>query len=290
MGTMKLYYAFLFSLALHLLLYFSAKEIASHIETLTKPEVEVVLVDGKDFKVVRQTEGPEPDSDEDTPSHLLSERHQRFKQQQRAEQIGKTVNRAQNAPSGEEQKKQDEMIQKLQAISDLSEQIIQQIQNERNNRPAEEELNPNLFKPGSLPSTVNDPFTNVPIGSFTALNTNRYLYYSYFARIEDQIRNRWVRRIRDVIDSRPSISADKRSRDVWTTEIEVVLDKEGHFVRADVHRSSGLDRFDYAAMDAFREGAPILNPPPGLIEEDGFIRLKYAFNVFWRPSDLYRRQ
>ena len=282
---MKLYAAVIFSLIAHFMLFLAVKKIAPRIETLRQPVVEVVIIDDPNSRVVMQPESPPSDTTENTPTPLLSEENQRFKQQQRAALIDKTVNRS-TAPKIEILKEQ--LLERLKAVNELSEQVIKQIEAEKKTIP-QAEINPNLFKPNSLPSTVNDPLTNIPIGSFTALNTNRYLYYSYFARIEEQIRNRWVAHIRNVIDRSPFIPIDKRSRDIWTTEVEILLDKDGYFVRADVHHTSGLDRLDYAAMDAFREGAPILNPPQGLVSEDGYIHLRYAFNVFWKPQ-TYREQ
>lgn len=282
---MKLYYASLISLFFHFIFFLTFSEISSHIEKLKEPEIEVVLVDSKKARIVRNPVTPEPDSKQPSKTDLLSEKNQQFKKQVRAANIGQTVNRS-NQKSQEQVQKEFE--ERLEAVSQISKQVIKKLKKENLQSPSPVDQNPNLFEPSPVPSTVNDPLTNTPLGSFTALNTNRYLYYSYFKRIEDQIRHRWVSKIKSIIDRRPFIKASDQSKEVWPTEIEVLLDKKGHFVRADVHRGSGLSSFDYASIDAFREGAPILNPPQGLIDPDGYIRIRYAFHVYWRPNSYQR--
>ena len=39
----------------------------------------------------------------------------------------------------------------------------------------------------------------ITVGSFTALNTDRYLYYSFYARIEELIRFRWESAVRQAM-------------------------------------------------------------------------------------------
>lgn len=40
---------------------------------------------------------------------------------------------------------------------------------------------------------------DIQIGDFTALNTDRFVYYTFYARIEEQIRHRWVRYVKAAI-------------------------------------------------------------------------------------------
>ena len=40
---------------------------------------------------------------------------------------------------------------------------------------------------------------DVRIGNFTALNTDRFVYYTFYARVEEQIRHRWVRYVKAAI-------------------------------------------------------------------------------------------
>jgi TonB family protein len=282
---MRLYYAIVFSIIAHLLFYQGMSKYASHIETVGTEKVEVILLeDGKDLLVVRNPETPKPDLEAPSDTNLLSEKNQVFKRQQRAAIIDKTVNRS--AKKQAEQTLQKQFEDKMKDMSELDKALVARVrraQDVDNFQSPTGALNPN-FQQAPMPSTINDPLTNIPIGSFTALNTNRYLFYSFYSRIEDQIRFHWVEKVRESIQRRPRIPPGERSREVWVTELEIVLDRKGHFVKADVARSSGIDAFDYAAIDAFREGAPIPNPPEDLIEVDGLIHIQYAFNVHWKTN------
>ena len=280
---MKLYYSVILSLTVHFFSYITADKIASHFKTLSEPEIEVVLVDPEKAKVVLNPVTPKPDSEEPSNTPLLSEKNQRFKKQTRAQNIGRTQNTSSQLQdilkkSLEETKKTAEQIAKNLKVPQKEKQI-----------PSQNQQNPNIFPSSPLPSTVNDPLTNIPIGSFTAMNTNRYLFYSFYQRVDRQIRHRWESKLLAAMNSRPPVKMVDRDRGIWSTELEIILDKKGYFLRADVHRSSGITLFDLAAIDVFKEGAPILNPPKGLAAKDGKIYLQYNFNVYWNPSEHYRR-
>ena len=121
---------------------------------------------------------------------------------------------------------------------------------------------------------------DVQIGDFTALNTDRFIYYTYYARIEEQIRHRWVRYVKAAIFGGGDIPDGARE---FTTNLEIVLDREGTFVRAILHDGSGSKDIDAAPTLAFREARKIPHPPREMVKEDGTIRLHYAFHVDQLP-------
>lgn len=117
---------------------------------------------------------------------------------------------------------------------------------------------------------------DVQIGDFTALNTDRFIFYTYYARIEEQIRHRWVRYVRAAIfggGDLPEGASD------LMTNLEIVLDREGEFVRAIIHEGSGSKDVDAAPILAFREARRIPHPPREMVKDDGTIRLFYSFHV-----------
>ena len=121
---------------------------------------------------------------------------------------------------------------------------------------------------------------DVQIGDFTALNTDRFIYYTYYARIEEQIRHRWVRYVKAAIFGGGDIPDGARE---FTTNLEIVLDRDGTFVRAILHDGSGSKDIDAAPMLAFREAHKIPHPPREMVKADGTIRLYYAFHVDQLP-------
>ncbi|MDZ4662166.1 MAG: energy transducer TonB [Pseudomonadota bacterium] len=127
------------------------------------------------------------------------------------------------------------------------------------------------------------------LGDFTVLNTDANLYYTFFARVKNQIRFRWISQIENIIGNVQGLRIRNRNQEEWNTQIEVILDAQGNFLNGSVMRESGLPAFDKAAILAFKQGSPFPNPPTEMIEQDGKIYLDYAFQVRWNPSyPLYR--
>ncbi|MBL7689101.1 MAG: TonB C-terminal domain-containing protein [Bdellovibrionaceae bacterium] len=121
---------------------------------------------------------------------------------------------------------------------------------------------------------------DIEIGNFTALNTDRFRYYSFYSRIEEQIRHRWVKYVKATLYS-GRFPPSARS---FTTKIEIVLDRQGDFVRAIIHNESGSQSIDAAPVLAFREAKRIPHPPREMVKEDGTVRLFYAFHVDQIPG------
>ncbi len=152
----------------------------------------------------------------------------------------------------------------------------------------ESKLNPLLQSSGALRSIVTGQSTRgeyipgLAQGSFTALNTDQFTYYTFFARMNEQIKPRWVSRLRDFALEQNQIEMQKLAQYPRTTQVEFILDKTGKLLDVVVHLTSGFRRLDFAGTDAFTEAAPINNPPQGLVGPDGKIHLHYNFTVHWR--------
>ena len=70
----------------------------------------------------------------------------------------------------------------------------------------------------------------------------------------------------------------------FLTNLEIVLNRRGEFIRAIIHQDSGSKDLDSAPILAFREARMIPNPPREMIKEDGTIRLLYTFHVDQVPQ------
>ena len=148
-------------------------------------------------------------------------------------------------------------------------------------------LNPLLQNNGALKSVVTGQSTRgefipgLKQGSFTALNTDQFTYYTFFARMNEQIKPRWVSRLRDFGFMQSQQDLQKLAQYPRTTQVEFVLDRTGKLLQTIVHLTSSYRSLDIAATDAFKDSAPINNPPEGLVGEDGKIHLFYNFTVHW---------
>jgi len=135
-------------------------------------------------------------------------------------------------------------------------------------------------------SSIGEYIPNVREGNFTALNTDQFTFYTFFSRVNEALRFRWVTRVRNFADHLPPMKQQELAQYGRTTLVTIILDKKGTIIRSFVARSSGSEGLDQAALFAFREAAPFLNPPAEMREPDGTIRLDYSFHVEFRPSAL----
>ena len=111
----------------------------------------------------------------------------------------------------------------------------------------------------------------------TLMSTREFLYYSYYQRIREKIRQKWEplikQKVKKVFASGRTI-ASARDR---VTQIVITLNKEGSLLRVQVIGESGIHDLDEAAVEAFKQAEPFPNPPRGIIESDGTIKIRWDF-------------
>lgn len=282
---MRLILTLILSLKIHFLLIWLSARIPSPDAFNQQAQIEIELLKpstNKPGQVVRQTEVPKHlvrKTLEDKVA-LLSERSQRVAEQTRAALSGQTANRSQNSnkraielPRPQQNKKD------FDPFAEMSRSNLPRGQDAR--MPSFDQLNPGI-------STVGEALPNeISIGQFTALNTDRYLFYSFFARIEDLIRYRWEASVRLALQNsrRSQFGVGQKA---WVTQLEIELSPEGHFKAANILKPSGIRSFDQAAASSFAQAKFFPNPPKEMVEDDGVIRLKYAFEVQVDPRLVAR--
>ncbi len=137
----------------------------------------------------------------------------------------------------------------------------------------------NAYQLNSGRSTVGEMLPNdIRFGQMTALNTDRFTYYSFYSRAEELIRPHWETQVRSVLYTYERTSA-VTGDELWLTRLEIILDKEGRFLKGVVDQRSGLDGLDLSPILAFRAAGQIPHPPPELVAADGRIHLNYEFTV-----------
>lgn len=133
-------------------------------------------------------------------------------------------------------------------------------------------------------STISEHIPNIETGSITALNADRLSYYTFFERINGQLRNHWVDHIREIAEGLSAPALSRMAMYPRITEVEIVLDIKGYLFEVNILKSSGSELIDRAAIMAFHESTPYLNPPQDLVsKEDNMIRLYYGFRVEFTP-------
>ena len=125
---------------------------------------------------------------------------------------------------------------------------------------------------------------DIQLSETTNLNTDSNIYYSFYDRIDQLVRIRWIERV-DYYWNRISLAfkKDKLSNKIWSTTFEIKLKANGEFHSASILRSSGYGPFDESAVYAFKSAGFFPNVPRAKVEPDGFVRLKYRFSIHIGP-------
>lgn len=125
-------------------------------------------------------------------------------------------------------------------------------------------------------------------GSLTLLNSDYSVFASFYDRINPSIRYDWLKGVSSYLSDPVIPELLKMNKDQWVARVEVFLDNKGNFIKSVLVNSSGSKQLDLAATNAFREAAPFLNPPEGMVGEDGKIHLRYVFVVALNPRYFAR--
>lgn len=146
-------------------------------------------------------------------------------------------------------------------------------------------MNPSATNESGL-STISESIEQVKVGSMTALNTDQYLFYSFFNRVNELVYYPWSNMVRSAQDRVAQRLYNKTVHTRWLTQIEIWIKPNGEFHSAHIMKESGIPEFDRAAASAFKQAGFFPNPPPEMIEEDGLIHLKYGLTVYFDPKVL----
>lgn len=131
---------------------------------------------------------------------------------------------------------------------------------------------------GAETSQTNDYIKDVEVGLETVLNTREFKYYSYYNRIRKQLSQHWEGRVREKLSKlfkegrAPAATNQDR-----ITKLMIVLNEKGTLVRVQVLSDSGIRDLDDAAIEAFRAAAPFPNPPKGIVDGDGTVKIRWDF-------------
>ena len=132
-------------------------------------------------------------------------------------------------------------------------------------------------------SSISDHVPGIERGHFTALDTDQFLYYSFFERVKDALRFRWISRVRQFSQQAPASLINQLAQAPSPTHVRVILNKKGELLRTKIFKSSGSNELDDAAVQAFVAAAPLKNPPLELLDQKNEIKLDFGFMVRWRP-------
>ncbi len=289
---MRVLLGILLSLLIHLFLVWSAKFAPQIITRLYEKPIEVELIDTKDSQnetknkqIVTEATPPKEDLSEDYEDlqAYLSATRQRVKKQYQAAQTGATQNRSASPAEKEDQApREPSSSQPKSSVDPRRSGTLDAFTPKYRTMPT---MPPNTSRMAKGLSTVGEALAkNIEIGSFTALNTDQYLYYSFFSRINEMIRFRWENNVHQAIDQTPPDRLVYNPSGLWTTHLEILLQRNGDVHSTRLMKSSGFRGFDQSAIQAFLEARSFPNPPSELVESDGLIHVQYSFQVRYEPK------
>lgn len=128
-------------------------------------------------------------------------------------------------------------------------------------------------------STSTDKLENVDQSLMTQLNTREYKYYGYYTRIRTQLNQWWQPKVQEKVSKLLSKGRTIAATANKNTKVIIVLNDAGNLMKVQVLGASGVRELDDAAVEAFRQAAPFPNPPKGLVDADGTIKIRWDFIV-----------
>ncbi len=114
-------------------------------------------------------------------------------------------------------------------------------------------------------------------GLQTLLNTREFAFYTYYQRIRNKIQFLWEPAIEQKVRHLFRQGRRIASTQNHITKVMIVLNHQGQLEKVQVLEKSSWRDLDSAAVEAFRAAEPFPNPPKGIVEKDGKIRIRWDF-------------
>jgi len=255
-----------------------------------KNQIEIVILDQSPKNKMRIVEQSETPLNDEIPeeTNLLSAHNQRVVKETRASRTGAFLN---SAGKGNNSKPADEVVQKTAKTQKTTQGTLPTLSDLRPtfNPNVSREINPTQGADGQA-SQTDDYLKDKDPSLETLLNTREFVYFTYYQRIRNQIRQYWEPSIRVKVKKIFAQGRTIASEKDHITRVIIILDKRGNLQRVQVVGESGVKDLDDAAVEAFRAAEPFPNPPKGIVEKDGTIKINWDFILEASIDDLMDTQ
>jgi TonB family protein len=124
---------------------------------------------------------------------------------------------------------------------------------------------------------------DLEIGDVVALNADQNLFFTFYNRMAQKIVYPWALNVVAGFEKMKSQGQLGSTRKAWITTIEVILDKNGTVISTQPLQLAGDWDIDNAPLKAFKQAKNFPNPPAEMVEEDGYIHIRYRFLVYYNP-------
>ncbi len=236
--------------------------------------------------VIRSSQLPDNQVSQTEKDHLrfFSEKTQHVKEQLRAQRSGLTKNRSQK--SADSQPKQEKSSSEISASKELDMKGFEKFLPKKIAIPTARQA---MHTQERGFSTISEDLpSEIQVGEITSVDTDHYLFYSYFSRAQELLWNEWAPMVQSVLNRPPpSIRANSQNR--FTTILEAWFLPGGQVHSIHLLKPSGIPELDYVASSSFKRVGIIPNPPREKIDPDGLIRFKWSLTVEYDPKVLVRQ-
>lgn len=139
-----------------------------------------------------------------------------------------------------------------------------------------------LRSPAGENGSVDVVLSDVAQGSETLLNTDEYVFSSFFNRLKNEVEPRWSPLARQIMKQQWRSLPEG----IYVTELSFGTDDSGKITFVEVARSSGYAEFDKAASDSLWDLGRVMNLPRELLDRDSRYRTKLTFVVDFKKSGM----
>lgn len=240
-------------------------------------------------QIVDQTEQAIND-DIDPETRFLSKNNQKVIQQSVAQKRGEFINSDGSGNTEGSGAKEKSLLQRFSPQMNLQKAMQEQREQdmafdeqatekarEKAQQQKSEQKDLRKGTGGSQASQTLDYIKELEPGLETLLSTKEFVYYSFYARVRGQLQQHWSTMVRERLSNMYKQGRSIASSDDKITKLLVTLNTSGTLVRIQIIGDSGVRDLDEAAVEAFKKAAPFPNPPKGMVDEDGTIKIRWDF-------------
>ena len=239
----------------------------------------------RDQNIAKQVvdQGEKPLNDEiDSKARYLSAHNQKVVKQTVAKNHGDFKNRADRV-MGQSTPKMDlrvfapkfDVAKSVQDRTDKEQQYDRDAEVITQKKMTQQEQRPTFA--GGQASQTMDYIKDLEPGLETMLSTREFVFYTYYSRIRKQLNQYWGPKVREKLTVLYRQGRQIASTEDKITKCLITLDKAGSLAKVQIIGNSGVRELDEAAVEAFKSAAPFPNPPKGIVDPDGSIKIRWDF-------------
>ena len=243
----------------------------------------------EDLKQVVDQDDTAVNDEIDTKAKYLSKHNQAVKKQTISKNHGEFVNASGDNPQQGSSVKQkltlNRMLPKMDFAKAVQDKANQEqefdklaLQKAINTEPRQAIDRPSPTKPGGNQASQSlDYIKDLDPGMETLLSTREFVYYTFYSRIRTQLNQYWGPKVREKLTEMFKQGRNIASSDDKISKLLITLNPKGLILRIQIIGNSGYRELDEAAVEAFKAAAPFPNPPSGIVDQDGTIKIRWDF-------------